>query len=551
MKSSRRPSAKRAESKQNSVLPGQLRLLLLLALVYLIGWLTYFGQTAGGRLSAPAEAATIAAALEWSPERPAATAYEWVLRAVASATGPDALRFGVRCLNATALLLATGLMATATGRHWQRNRSLWIGGILVGLNPILVFWSGLFSPVCLAVCLSSLGVYGMLRWHRRGTLPALITPTVSFALAGFFVPACWAFYLTFVPFALLRRPSMALPATLLAALPALLGLAALAALPLRAPLEFNPLGLSGLQQLLATFEFHDGRSASLYNRLHLLLGLNPIHWGLILALAVGGVYAHLKNGPAGRSLILCGTLIAAFALAWWCLGGGAQARLALLPPLAILAGGTVHLPQLWKHGSRPTRRRLVAGALVIACFTYLDFFGIQGGKAFAPEYRFLARAHLDLGQYDAARRWAEKAEAFSQDKQAARALRIEARLRAWALSKTPRPLTVKEAETLLAETAAVDAGRPTVDAIRALYLWKLRENEAANAIWREHAEASALARLSLVWTHQAPPPKASERERFEASAFYELLTEASTVNRGALDNSDLARRLDNLYAYAR
>lgn len=539
-------------------LPGQLRLILAITLVHVVAWFAYYSQLPAGQYPGEAARATLESALALAGGTTAAGAghslHTYALSVLARFNDDAAsLTVAARVLNAAALLLAVGCGASAAGHYWRRNRAVWVAGLLIGLNPVLVFWAGEVSPSLLATACMSMAIWRGLRWLRHPQARDTALTGICLTLAALLETVLLPFALLWPLVAFLRPDKERGLHLVLGLIPAAVagGLLLVSNLQLQAPPGWDTQQFGAtLYQALAGAEGYDGKSFGLYRQLHLILFLNPIHWSLILILATAGAYARLKDGHRGRSILLAAAMLALFALSYVFNGGGSQARATLIPLLAILAGGVTLLPKIWHHASLRTRRKIVAGGVATALFAYGGvFFGTPQAQTWERDYVYLAEANIRLGHNDRASTWAEKALELNPTRDDMQEVRIIAQFNDWAMGNRPQTLPTETTKTLLAATRQIE-GTPATRAIQAIYLYKLREVEAANAIWQAEVEASALARLCLYWTGAVPELSSSEINAYAGSPYHALLEAARQVDRNAIAYGETEKLLDNMLAFA-
>lgn len=541
----------------SAFLPGQLRLILAITLVHVVAWFAYYSQIPAGQYPGEEARATLVAARALAEGMPTADSghslYTYTLSLLARVFDDAAsLTSAARWLNGLALVVATGFCASAAGHYWRRNRAVWISGLLVGLNPVLVFWAGELSPSVLATACISVALWRILRWFRHPRSSHSCWIAVSLSLAAAFETALLPLALLWPVLALLypkRERALHLSLALIPTV-ATFGLIAVSSLQLQDPLQWNvdSFGLD-LYQALGSQENYDGKSFSLYRQLHLILFLNPIHWGALFTLAGLGAYARLKDRHKGHSILLAVGILAIIAASIAISGSGSQTRASLIPLLAIFAAGISLLPKIWHHASKRTRRKILISALLLALFTYAGYFGTSQSKTWERDYIYLAEANIRLGNNNRAGTWAEKALELNPANGHMQEVLVIAQFNEWALGNKPRTLPIETANEYLAAAQQLEA-TPTNQTIQAIYLYKLREIDQANAIWQSQRESSALALLCLHWTGSITELSQSEVKASTKSPYAELLQAAQQVNRSALEYGNLEKQLDNMLAFA-
>lgn len=544
--------------KSRAFLPGQLRLILAVTLVHAVAWFAYYSQIPPGEIPNEEARQTLEAALNLaagsSVEGEGHSLYIYALSVLARFFNDvGSLTAAARGLNACALLIAAGIAASAAGHYWRRNRAVWIAGLLIGLNPVLVFWAGEVSPSLLATTLMSIALWRGLRWLRHPRIR-------DNCLIGICLTAAALLETTLLPIALFwpllacLHPSRERIIHLILGLaPLLITLTLLLVSNLQLEDTFSwhtdRLGLN-IYQALSNAEGHDIKSYSLYRQLHLILFLNPIHWGLLFLLATGGAYVRLKDGHRGRSIWVAVSVLTLFAVSYALNGSGSEARASLIPLLAILSGGVAMLPKIWGHASYRTRRKIITGGLLTGLFVYAGFFfGTPQSEEWEHDYAYLAEANIVLGNNNRATTWAKKALELDSDREDMQEVLILAQFNDWALGSQQRTLPLEEAKALL-EASRQIKGTPTIRAIQGVYLYKIREVDAARDIWQAEREQSALALLCLYWTNTVSELNRTSVKAYSEQPYFELLKAAQQIDRNAIAYGETEKRLDNILGFA-
>lgn len=154
---------------------------ILLALLHCALWFADYGQTALGESPALDNRQTLELAraiAQWElPAEPfhRAPLYPYLLSLFLSAGVPDALLPWIaRWLNALALAAIAAAAAAAALQLWNKARCAWLAGLLVALNPVLVFFAGDAFDILLATaaCTAALALLprALENMDRRRTL---------------------------------------------------------------------------------------------------------------------------------------------------------------------------------------------------------------------------------------------------------------------------------------------------------------------------------------------------------------------------------------------
>ncbi len=538
---------------RDSFLPGQLRLILLIALVHAITWFAYYGQIPIGLYPGPEEAAAIQAALTGTGGAPHSL-YQGILNLLAKFAGTaHGLTIAARSLNALALVVSTGLCAASSGHFWKRNRTVWITGLLVGLNPVLVFWAGEVSPALLAVTCVAAALWRLLHWLRHPHPLDCLWIGLALALGAAFQPVLLGPAALWPLFALLAARHERPAHLVMAALGPLLigGSLLLSGLQLQYPVhtDLTDFG-SKLYAFCNNVESYDGKTYGLHSRINLPLFLNPIHWGLLFVLAMVGCYARFKDGRQRRSIFAFLLIFALVAAASTLIGGSSRARLTLVPLLAVFAGGIALIPQIWYHAGNQTKRRIIFIGLLSGGLTYSAFYGIGSTASRESDYAFMAQANIALGHNEEATIWAEKTLELNPNREDMQTVLVQAEFNEWALGSKPKPLAIETTREYLARAATAETEAPLVSVIEGIYQWKLHDSDSAVAIWKAHAKENALATICLFWTGQAPKPTPEAIETYQDAPHYALLKAAAEVDRNSASYEEIEKLIDNLVAYA-
>ena len=542
------------------LLNGQLRLILGISLVYLVAWFAHYSQIPAGQYPSEQARATLEAALDLAagqqseaPDASGHSLYTYALSVLAKFfVTTESLTHAARALNALALILATYFCASVAGHYWQRNRSAWIAGLLVGLNPVLIFWAGEVSPSLLATACMSMALYKVLPWLRRPKARDSLWIASCLVMAAAFETCLVPLVLLWPAFAGLYPNHKRISHLFLASIPATLtcGLILVSKLQLQDPFALNFSQIySGLYSALSSQESDDGKSFSFYRQLHFLLLLNPIHWGAVFIMAGAGFYVRLKDGHRGHSVLLAVCILTIFAISFALNESGSQARASLIPLLAIFASGVALLPKIWGHAGTRTRRKITIGTALLTLFAYAGYFGQNQSKTWEHEYTYLAEANLQFGNNDRTATWAEKALELNPEHLEMQEIRIITQFNEWASGNRQRTLPIEAAQEYL-KTAQEIEGTATTHSIEAIYQYKLRENESAKAVWIAARDECALAVLCLYWTGAITEITPSDLENYAGRHYHGLLKAATEIDRSALDYGKTEKLLDNILALA-
>jgi hypothetical protein len=136
-----------------------------------------------------------------------------------------------------------------------------------------------------------------------------------------------------------------------------------------------------------TFAFHKARSP--------WLRWNPICWGALLVLGVGGAARLGSESPrAAAALAAAAAACAAGILIFFV---SARFRLPLAAILAVLAGGALGSPAFWRGWSPGRRAALACAAAACAFAAFSNFGGVRDRATFVQDHVLLARAAFTVG----------------------------------------------------------------------------------------------------------------------------------------------------------
>ena len=246
-------------------------------------------------------------------------------------------------------------------------------------------------------------------------------------------------------------------------------------------------------------------------------------------------------------MLIC---LAVFALSYALNDAGSKARALLYPLLAVYAGGMSMMPKVWKHAGKMTKRKILAGLLLVTGVCYSDFYDARSSSNWEADYSYLAKANLALERNNSAIEWAQKAIALNPERDDMRSIILQATFNEWALAPSPAPISSETAKIGVEAARNANTSQPTTKAIEALYLFKLREKDQAIEIWEQIRDQSALALICLYWTGNIEKPGAGTLRAYCKDHYYDLLEKVIAINRNALAYSEGEETLDNMLAFA-
>ncbi len=543
--------------RKDPILSGQVRLIISISFVYVLAWFAFYGRQSAGIYPGPEETQFLKDAISMargsSTDVGGYSLYTFVLSILARFSVDElSLIKAARGLNAIALLFAAGFAASTAGRYWKRNRPVWASGLLVGLNPVLVFWAGIVSPCLLATACIATTLWKIIPWLKGPSLKStfwigvLLTFAAAFESTLLLFAICWPFLAFFYSH---RERNFHGLLALLA--PALIGgLLFVSGFQLQSPIafDFDEFGIHAYGAL-ANHEAYDGKSYTLFRELHALLLYNPIHWGALFLFLGGGLYIRIKDDHSRRSVYFCIGALIIFTVSHATNDGASQARATMIPLMAIFGSGIFHIAKIWKHASRQTKQKIILGGSTLALFVYSSHFGFIQHRSWESDYASLAISNLENNKNELAATWARKALELNPQREDLKDIIIRAEFNEWALASQPKTLPIEQVRGLL-DQALHSSEAAHILSIHGIYYYKLKDVDKAIAIWRANKGQSPLAILCLYWTGSSSKPSKQEVEKLEGLPYYELLIAALAVNRSEIDYSAIEARLDNILAFA-
>lgn len=532
----------------------ELRLTIAISVVYLTAWIGYMSQHPTGAYPSESEQVLLSQALaiskgEASVDGHSYNVYTLLLSACAKfLPNESSLSLFAKLLNAIALTLTALICASASGRYWRDRRSVWITGLLVGLNPILIFWSTTVGPSILSALLIAIGFTRALFWPKNSSLNGSFWIGLTLGCAAFFNTA-GLFLALFWPIAAwLHSHRSRMNNFAVATVGPIMAITIITFSPVASatPIQIALTDFDkNLYGFVNSYEAFDDKSFSLYKQIHLLIFLSPIHWGALLLFAITAFYSRVKWGFERRSVYFTSFALLSLGIGHTLLAGGSQMRLALHPLLAICAGGLVLTPAVWKKALPKEKVRVIAAILLICGILYSNFFQIRSKDTWAQDYAYLALANLAANQNSDAEIWATKALELDSSKASMQNVLTFASFNSWALSPTPKPLPIETCQEYLMTAELGDSIDPEVDAIKALYSYKLRNTDSAIKTWAKIQKHSSLASLFLFWSGHSDELDTAPHTN---SPYYEILIAAKEINRNSLKYTKAQQMMDNILA---
>lgn len=537
-----------------SFLPKHLRLVLFICLVYILAWLGYYGQITLGQYPSKEETYALQTALSGTADV-SITLYGKLLASFGAFAGSESgLLSTARIINGLALLLAAFVCGTTAGHFWKSTRAAFIAALFVGLNPVILFRIGEVTPTVLATLCVAVFFWRITRWLRRArTIDSFIISS-ALAIGTLFETSLVGLALLWPITAFLYPTRHKALHLILGTIPTVIafGLVLISDLQLQQALSLNTSTIvAKLYGFFSNQELSDGISYTIQSKQHLLLLLNPIHWGLLIILAAGGLYARIKDGYKGYSVYTCLIALFIFWITNSFTSGDGQNRLALVPLLAIFSAGSfTTIPRIWKHAGKLTRSKIIISIVFLVGITYTGYFmNGPSNEVKERDYTFMAEASIHLGKTETAVAWAEKALEINHSRDDMRNVIVRAQFNEWATVSKPKPLSIEQVNNLLKAIDAADPSDPTIASIQGIYLWKLKDRDRAITLWKANTTNSALAQIGMLWSQDQQDVKAPNKLA-ENIPYYDLLHIANQIDRSALIYSEEERMIDNLFAEA-
>ena len=607
----------------------------LIALLHCFVWFSGYNQTALGESPALDNRQTLELAQAMSEgtlqKEPfhRAPLYPFILSLFLSAGIPfELLPLVARWLNAIALATMAASTALLAIRIWTRPIYGWIAGLLIALNPVLIFFSGDAFDILLASATLSMAFVCFQSWLKapdlRGTFTIGVLLVVGAALRSHLLPI--ALLWPIIALILAKKHRLlhaAIPAALVAMSFLMLGLANLkvsgefrltpwqgayslwagngpdakgriytqkmrisqdhgydnpaklesialyeaetAKTPphsidamnahwqqktmehiIENPLQWGGLMLRKAYFYLNSYEQYDNKTYSFHKQRHALLKWNPIHWGLLLLLAVTGTLVGLRthvNRPLVIGLIGIFAVYAAGVILFYT---SHRFRIPMLPILAILSAGSLQLLNAWHGAERRWRILLITCGLLTLGITYTGFFNARDTNTWEEDYALLANASLRTSRDEQAIQNAQSALGMNPRRADMYAVLAQAYFNQWALKTTPENISPNEAEGLRQLSVKGAKRDPKLGALIGIYEWKLGSQKNALNTWKDISGNDALALCCLIYTGYASPPRPSALKNYHGHPSYPMLTALIDTNPQAPGKDMVTRFLSAL-----
>ncbi|MDD4347667.1 MAG: hypothetical protein PHF70_01070 [Opitutales bacterium] len=252
------------------------------------------------------------------------------------------------------------------------------------------------------------------------------------------------------------------------------------------------------QSLIHDHEQFDNKTYSFHKNRSPWLSWNPIGWGLITVLGVGGIWILVRRKDESLWFLLMvlmlysGVILATFT--------ANRYRVPLIPVLAVLSSW-VAIPL---KGFRLDKRmdwKLPVFLFALSIVVFGPFGGIRGEDSRDADYCLLARACHLSGDDDAALYWADLALKTMPWRSDMQSLRIVSRFNSWFFKQDENP----PCEVLRLDLERIDATQrhsPAIEFARAMYLYKLGKITESIRNLAMIADSHPLAHEALAVIHQ-------------------------------------------------
>ena len=609
----------------------------LIAFLHCYCWFSHYADTPLGASPALDNQQTLLLAQQMAagelPSEPfhRAPLYPYFLSLFLSAGASfELLPFIARLLNAAALITCATTTSITAFKLWKSPLSAWIAGLLIALNPVLLFFSGDAFDILLATSALCLALQAAGTWLQhstvKGSLSIGLYLSIGAALRSHLLPLALLWPLV----AVIRPQQQRLKHFTAATIPPILGFLLLGLANLETAGEFrvlpwqgaynlwtgngpdvngriytqtirveydgaydNPAKLESLElyqaetgqrppfsisamnahwkaktiehicahpvewlalmlrkayYFLNNYEQYDNKTYGFHKQLHGQLRINPIHWGMCLLLAVAGTLIGLRNKEMRPLLYLLIGVFACYAAGTILFYTPNRFRVPMIPLLALLAGGIVHLRGAWQQSQGPLKINLVACSILTAGITYSAAFDAHSTNTWEEDAALLANASLRINQDNEAIIWATQALQMNPNRSDMRGLIVQAHFNQWSLSATTPQLTQSQAQALLAEAQENHVTNEAVAPILGIYQWKLGQHAQAIATWQSVQPTDPFARLCLFWIGHLSAPSPEEIQNYTHHKHFTLLLAAVPPTENSESSTRFSKTLDALFA---
>jgi hypothetical protein len=161
------------------------------------------------------------------------------------------------------------------------------------------------------------------------------------------------------------------------------------------PLRWSALMARKAYALLNDWEQYNNKTYAFHKALSPWLRWNPVGWGVLLVLAVGGAARLASESPRAATALAAAS--AACALSILLFFVSARFRLPLAAVCAVLAGGALGSPGFWRGWPLGRRAALAGCAVLAALIAFSSLGGVADTSTFVQDHVLIARAAYTIG----------------------------------------------------------------------------------------------------------------------------------------------------------
>jgi hypothetical protein len=161
------------------------------------------------------------------------------------------------------------------------------------------------------------------------------------------------------------------------------------------PLRWASLMARKAYALLNNWEQYNNKTYAFHKALSPWLRWNPIGWGVLLVLAVGGAARLAAESPRAAFALAAASAACAASIRLFFVS--ARFRLPLAGVCAVLAGGALGDPGFWRGWPAGRRAALAACAVLAGAVAFSRLGGVADTSTFVQDHVLLARAAYTVG----------------------------------------------------------------------------------------------------------------------------------------------------------
>jgi hypothetical protein len=166
------------------------------------------------------------------------------------------------------------------------------------------------------------------------------------------------------------------------------------------PLRWAALMARKTYALLNNWEQYNNETFAFHKALSPWLRWNPVCWGMLLVLSVGGAARLAAESPRQAAALAAATAACAASILLFFVS--ARFRLPLAAVCAVLAGGALGSPGFWKGWPAGRRAALAACVALAGLAAFSSLGGVDDRSTFVQDHVLLARAAFTVGDDAAA-----------------------------------------------------------------------------------------------------------------------------------------------------